>query len=345
MPADNHADFLIAGQGLAGTFLALALIERGQRVLVADPGHAGAASSAASGLVSPVTGQRLTRAGDLEALLPAVRARLDYIAGLLGGPVHREAATLRYLVGDRPRTAWLRRREDPAYAGYLAPGPEPDSVWIRQGLVVDVEGLLQGVRGWLAERGRLVAEAVAPAELTADSGGVGWKGRRFGRAIFCQGAGLQGNPWFPEAPMRPVKGQSLEGTAPELPAHPVNRRKTLVPLGGKRFRIGGTYDRTGTDAEPTLEGRWILEETLAGLLTNPEQATITRQFAGLRPTTPDGMPLMGRHPDQPRVGLFNGLGSKGLLLGPYYADRLAEALIKDGPVPEEAAWDRFEERA
>ena len=341
MAANHDTDTLIAGQGLAGTLLALALIEQGQRVLVADPGRADAAGRVAAGLISPVTGQRLTRAGDLEVLLPAARRRLAAVAGLLGRSIHRDTPILRYLVGDWPQQAWQRRRHDPAFADYLAPGPEPRSVWVRGGAVVDTVALLDDVAAWLAERGALLRERLDPGEVVEDAAGIWWRGRRAERVVFCEGAALRGNPWFPDVRLRPVKGQVLEGWAPALPDYPINRGKTLVPLDAHRFRLGATYDREDAGAEPTAAGHQALTAGLAGLVADPEGVTITRHMAGWRPTSPDGLPLLGRHPHRQRIALFNGLGSKGLLLGPYYAERLAEALVTGGPVPAEAAWNRF----
>jgi len=341
MPPQPDAHTLIVGQGLAGSFLALALTERGQRVRVADPGHQRAASGVAAGLINPITGQRLNRAGDLETQLPAARERLQSVARLLGRAVHRDTPILRHLVGDRPQSAWPRRQQDPAYDAYLAPGPEADTVWIHGGAVVDTEALLAGVRAWLIDQGALLAEAVEPATVAVDATGVRWGGRRFEQVVFCVGAGAGTDPWFPDLPLRPIKGQVLEGTAADLPDHPIHRRKTLVPLGGERFRVGATYDREEHDAEPSAAARQLLAEALEGLLPEPDRATITRHLAGVRPGSPDGLPLLGRHPAQPRVAVFNGLGSKGLLHGPYFAEGLAAALTGGGPVPAEAAWDRF----
>ncbi|MEF8793692.1 NAD(P)/FAD-dependent oxidoreductase [Thiohalorhabdus sp.] len=341
MTRRHYRPILIAGQGLAGTLLAVALIERGRRVLVADPGHAVGASGVAAGLVNPITGQRLARAGDLETLLPATHRRLTALAELLGQPVHRPTPILRYLWGDRPRTAWPRRREDSAYTPYLEAGPEPDSVWIHGGAVVDNEALIRGVRAWLADNGNLVAERVDPGDVTEAREGIRWAGGSYSRVVFCEGDQVGTNPWFGEIPLAPIKGQVLEGRASDLPAYPVHGTKSLVPLGGDRFRVGATYDRDDIGREPTEAGRVALEAGMEELLPRPEGATINRHLAAIRPGSPDGRPFLGHPPGHPRVGLFNGLGSKGLLLGPYYADRLAQALAEGGDLPPEATPDRF----
>jgi glycine/D-amino acid oxidase-like deaminating enzyme len=340
MGGEGQADILIVGQGLAGTLLAQALIERGARVRVADPGHHEAASEVAAGLINPVTGQRLVKAGALETLLPAALGRMAAIEAATGEVVHHRQAILRHLDGERSRAAWQRRRTDPAFIPYLVPGPTADAIWIHGGAVVDTLGLLTAMRRWLQARDALIPAPVDSAAVAETANGVAWAGHAFGRVVFCDGAALRRNPWFPGAPLRPVKGQVLEGRAPGLPDHPVHRGRTLVPLGEDRFRLGATYDHDAVDNQPTAAGRQALEASLADLLPDA-RARITHHLAGIRPGTPDGLPLLGWHCQHPRVVLFNGLGSKGLLLGPYYAERLAATLLDGDPVPAEAAWDRF----
>jgi glycine/D-amino acid oxidase-like deaminating enzyme len=58
MPA-SQIDFLIIGQGLAGSILAYELIARGQRIMVIDNDHLGSASKVAAGIINPITGHRL----------------------------------------------------------------------------------------------------------------------------------------------------------------------------------------------------------------------------------------------------------------------------------------------
>lgn len=337
---------LIVGQGLAGTLLADALVERGEPVTVADDGRAGSASQAALGLITPLGGRRWTQAGPLGQLLPAAREQLRRLERRTDRTFQWEAPLLRLFTSDGDRQAATARLFQPAYRPYLGSvvGPGGDTgtggVWIRGSRVVAMEDLLVGARHWLAHTDRLRELPVDPGSLRLRSGGLTWGGEAYRRVVFCQGAWAEGNPWVPPGALTGLKGEVLEGRWPGLDPRPRSGGATLVPLGGERFRLGATYERGDTAAAPTEGGRrWL--QTRLGELPGAEVARITGHKAGVRPVSPDGVPLAGPHPEDHRIWLFNGLGSKGLLLGPYYAECLAASMIGAGSVPREADPRRF----
>jgi len=337
---------LIVGQGVAGTLLADALVERAEPVTVADDGRAGSASQAALGLIAPIGGRRWTRAGPLEQLLPAAREGLNRLQCRTGGSFQWEAPLLRLFTSDRDRQAATARLFQPAWRPYLgsvvAPGASTGSggVWIRGSRVVAVEELLAAARDWLVRTGRFRGSRVDLGSLRFRAGGLIWGEAAFRRVVFCQGAWSEGNPWAPPGVLVGLKGEVLEGRWPGLDPRPVSSGATLVPLGRDRFRLGATYERGDGAAVPSEGGRRWLQSRL-GEHPGAEAARITGHKAGIRPVSPDGMPLAGPHPDDHRIWLFNGLGSKGLLLGPFYAERLAEALVGTATVPREADPHRF----
>src|SRR5215210_7395405 len=79
-----RADILIVGQGIAGTLLAWELERAGLAIDVADQGHAGAASSAGAGIINPVTGRRLVKSWQIDALLPLARAAYEALESSVG---------------------------------------------------------------------------------------------------------------------------------------------------------------------------------------------------------------------------------------------------------------------
>jgi glycine/D-amino acid oxidase-like deaminating enzyme len=98
---------------------------------------------------------------------------------------------------------------------------------------------------------------------------------------------------------------------------------------------GATYTWEPLDAEPTAAGRAEIEGRLREFLRLPFE--VVGHAAAVRPVVDAGVPVLGRHPDVPQLAYFNGLGSKGALLAPFFADQLAAALTADGEV--EAAVD------
>lgn len=337
---------LIVGQGLAGTLLADALVERGEPVTVADDGRSGSASQAALGLITPLGGRRWTRAGPLEQLLPAAREQLRRLESRTGRIFQWEAPLLRLFTSDGDRQAATARLFQPAYRPYLGSVVGPGGgtgiggVWIRGSRVVAVEELLTAARDWLARTGRFRGFRVDLGSLRFRAGGLTWGGEAFRRVVFCQGAWAEGKPWAPPEALTGLKGEVLEGRWPGLDPRPVSGGATQVPLGDGWFRLGATYERGDTAAIPTEAGHRWLQARLSEL-PGAEAVRITGHKAGVRPVTPDGVPLAGPHPEDHRIWHFNGLGSKGLLLGPYYAERLAASLLGTGTLLRGADPRRF----
>ena len=65
-------DYLIIGQGLAGSLLAWELIQRDCKVVIIDNGKENA-SQVAAGLINPITGMRFVKSADVDTLLPAAK--------------------------------------------------------------------------------------------------------------------------------------------------------------------------------------------------------------------------------------------------------------------------------
>ena len=71
---------------------------------------------------------------------------------------------------------------------------------------------------------------------------------------------------------------------------------------------------------------------------------VVDQQAAIRPNVADRRPLLGRHPEHERLFLFNGMGSKGVMLAPYFAKQLVGHIYTNGPIEPEADLNRFAKR-
>lgn len=317
---DVTADVLIAGQGLAGTLLAGALERRGLVPLVVDPSRPAGASEVAAGLVSPLAGLRLSRTEPLEALLPAAQRLYRGWEVATGGSFFHEAAITRYLSKPKEQDAAAKRLADAAYTPFLVPAGD-DAVRILGGGYLETEPFLAATRQWLRERGRYREGAIDPAEIAASPEGVVWSGIRSRYAVFCAGASAAAGGLWSGLPMRPVQGAVLSGEWPGGVPQPMSAGVALVPHGRAAFRCGATYNRRRLDGLPDAQDGHELTAGLARL--GGEGLPMHTVRAGLRPTMADNRPIIGFHPRYPRLGILNGLGSRGTLFGPHAAEQLA----------------------
>jgi glycine/D-amino acid oxidase-like deaminating enzyme len=327
--------FLLIGQGIAGTMLARALRNKGAEAHIADTDLPGASSRAAAGIINPVTGKRFVKSWRFDEFYPAARAAYHRLEEELQTPLWEERPILRLLGTAEETNDWSLRCARPDYldflsetnnAGAWAPLLQPGFHFglIRQAARVNLPLLIGRYREKAQREGWLYT---APLPPLTDSAQLL---EQYDRIVFCDGWRGQDNPFFPNLPFRVAKGEALLLRFPGIPEHELPTdmlKKTvlLAPLGDGTFWAGSTYRWHFSDTRPGDEGREFLLGYLREMLAAPFE--ITGHVAGIRPTTMDRRPLLEQSLLEPRMFMFNGLGTKGTLLAPLLAEEMAERLV------------------
>jgi glycine/D-amino acid oxidase-like deaminating enzyme len=157
--------------------------------------------------------------------------------------------------------------------------------------------------------------------------------------VFCRGF-APADPLFGGIAFNAAKGEILTVRVPGLAEdRVVHRGVLLAPLGNELFRVGSTYTWDPLDSRPTPEGRAEIESKLRAFLKLPYEVIDHR--AAVRPVIDAGYPVLGRHPAHPHRAYFNGLGSKGSLLAPFFANQLAAHLCGEGAVEDRVNVSRY----
>jgi glycine oxidase len=136
-------------------------------------------------------------------------------------------------------------------------------------------------------------------------------------------------------PVRPVKGEMLALTPPKgvaLPAHVIwGNGVYLVPRQG-RLLIGATAEDIGFDTTTTDKAKdWLFDRALA-LVPSLRQWTPDDHWAGLRPASPDGLPVLGET-SVPNLFVATGQFRNGILFAPAVAEAMSR-LVLGNPAPE-----------
>lgn len=305
------APILIVGQGLAGTVLGLGLERAGLGFVIADAGHEYAASRAAAGIINPITGRRLVKTPRIEELFPLARTTYQEIEIRLGIPLWRELRVRRLFRDARERRIFAEKQA----SGDLAPfaGEADDTgFWITPAARVDVPALLTATRTRWLKAGILRVTTVDWAQLDPT----------FALVIDCTGAAARRGP-FAAMDFAWSKGETLQIEAPGLvPDVILNRGHWLLPLSAGNAWVGATHEPGVDDAKPTPAARETLLAAAAALTGGPVK--LRAQFAGVRLTTADKLPVAGRHPANPRLGICSALGARGALFAPWLAQQWVE---------------------
>lgn len=343
-PHSPRPDVLILGGGLIGRACAATLADRGARVLLLEHVSAGEASSASAGMLAPSVERAEGAAHELAiaardrypSFLEWLRERSGVTVPLNRDGVLQVALSPAGVKGVKktaaPGAQWLDQSElaklEPALAHALGALHSPHDG------CVDSVALLRALDAALAAsplvrrmNARVVGvRASADGAIVTDDRGRRHEGRY---AVVAAGA------WSPRIAgarfaraVEPVRGQLVSyGSAP-IRHTMYGPRGYLVPRGDATI-AGSTMERVGFDAATTEEGiarvRSAGEEICPVLSHSPPTAA----WAGLRPVTPDLLPLVGPDPEQRRLIYATGHSRNGVLLGPLTADIVAAVIFED----------------
>lgn len=347
------ADVAVLGRGIAGLTCAVACARRGLAVaLVGGEQRAGAASSASAGVLGPSIG-RGPKAGPVARFLfaardryPALLADLQERTGLavptISGALevafnqmHLDELTTRARRMDATTTL------DAADIAALEPGlaPVAGGVLHERDGAVDVESLLAALSATVtAERriGLVPTDAIALDATRADGVGLTLTdGSRLaaGRVVIANGAWAAALDGMPRRlPVRPLKGEIAIARGGTLRRVVFGSGGYVVPRG-EDLLVGATSEDAGFDATVTDEALAALDGIARALLEGwpSERPTFAARYAGLRPVTPDLLPILGTDPVAPSLLYACGYSRNGILLAPLAAECIAALAAGDAP--------------
>jgi glycine/D-amino acid oxidase-like deaminating enzyme len=345
-----QVDFLIIGQGIAGTFLSYYLKKEGKSFIVIDNIQPSSASRIAAGIINPVTGRRMVTVWMADDILPFAWKAYSEIGHELGITAISSKSVIDFFPNPFMRESFLKRIEENdqyvhAYAEQNDFNPyfnyEFGCGEIRPAYTAHLETLLPAWRTNLSEKKSLLEEDFDNSQLKVSGEKIMYRNITASAIIFCDGAAGVSNPFFKQLPFAPNKGEVLIVEIPGLPAHHVYKKSlTLAPLAPKDiFWLGSVYQWEFDSPEPTAAFRTGAEQVLKEWLRIPYQ--VLDHYAGIRPATLERRPFAGMHPVYKNVGILNGMGTKGCSLAPFFARELTDHLLYKQPITAEADIARF----
>lgn len=342
-----HYQQLIIGQGLAGSLLAHELIKKQQRVLVIDQGLTNTSSRVAAGMFTPISGKRMVKSWMVDELYPVMQQTYQELETLLNE---------RFLVNQNIQLSFASIKEQNDFysaltdkiSGYVEQNITPNpgiqtpfgAVEIKQSGWLNTIKFLDSFRSYLQQKNSFWQHEFDETKLKHEQGIWHYDEHTFDSVVFCVGYRNKYNALFKHIPVIDNKGDVFKIKTIALDGEKIYKRGCYaVNLNDDVFKVGSTYKWDNDNITPTPEGFDELK-TKTDALMNGEY-TVLEHFVGIRPTTKDRRPILGQHHEYNSLYIFNGLGTKGVLLAPYFSKLMANFILHQTEVEASINSNRF----
>ena len=317
------------------------LLKAGKTVCIFDNGYEGSSTTLAAGIVNPITGKNFVRSWRIHELLPVAREVYIRMSEDLGASVFTERNIIRSLYTVEDENNWIARTKDPAVAPYILSVPDdsefrgkvfpPLSYGEMTGTFqVHMKSIIEGFRLQWKTDGIYFQEKFDYSALVKEDRRMRYKDIILGSVIFCEGYQALENPFFHNIGMRPSKGEVLFVRIPGKPFSKMYKDGVfMVPQLDDIYWIGGGYENNPPHDYPSEKGYAHLESELKRILNTPYH--IVDHRAAIRPTMARRRPIIQKHEEWPELYMFNGLGTKGASLGPFFSRHLTRYLLHRDP--------------
>jgi glycine oxidase len=321
-------ELIIVGKGLAANILALRLKEHQISYTIIGDERLSNCSRIAAGLWNPVVFKRMTSSWKAEELIRELKEFYPAAEKEHNIKFYHQRKIMKPFFSEEEKSFWIKRTKGELKpfidANVYSPTDEHKNLVIpnEYGVVdhcgnIDVQEFLDACDKLHAQTNSIVNDVFDHSQLKIDDDRVSYKEHKAKAIVFCEGHLVKNNPYFNWLPMNPVKGEILEIETNELKLESeiLNHNAFIFRTKNNTFKMGSTYEWGELNETPTEKGLNELKEKLKGLITCPYN--IVKHQAGIRPSTLDRRPIIGPHPQYKNVFVFNGLGTKGVMLAPY----------------------------
>ena len=346
-------DYLIVGGGIAGLCFAELCYQNGKSFkLVTDASQN--SSRIAGGLYNPVILKRFTGLEDAGLQLDYLEEFYSTIEKRIGVQINFPLPLLRKFFSVEEQNNWYQAADQPKMTPFLSttivkkviPGIDAPFNYgrvLRTGYL-DTLLFVETYQHFLDSNGDLVSESFDHSALKIKDDSCAYNGIEAKKVVFAEGFGIHANPYFNYLPLDGTKGELFIIKAPELKLTDImNTSVFILPLGDDLFKVGATYNWQDKTDRPTEEGKEELVARIKEILQCNFE--IISHMAGVRPTVKDRKPLLGAHAMHRNILVLNGLGTRGVMLGPYSARMLFQFAENGTEIPLHYSIARFKKKS
>lgn len=354
----NQIDIAIIGGGLAGMLTAYALNKAGAKVMIIEKSASASESSwAGGGILSPLYPWRYPEAVNVlsqasQRMYPSLVDEISEISGI--DPEYRQCGM--HILSEELDSAAIQWMTD---HNVMYENSQPlwhqnaatNFVYLPEIAQIRNPRFIKSLKLALEKTGVQFSFNNSVESFSKDADNCfslltsegAWQAEKI---VVCAGAWtsrLLGDSVL-SVDINPVRGQMLLYKAPAslISSIILARGKYIIPRNDGRVLVGSTMEYVGFDKSNTEEGIFVLKQFVADMCPCLADYPIEKQWAGLRPGSPDGTPYIGEHPLMPGLYVNSGHFRNGVVMAPASASLMCD-LIQDNqtdinPIPYSLAY-------
>lgn len=323
-------DYLIVGGGIAGLCFADFCLNNNKSFLLID-NNTRTSSKVAGGMFNPVVLKRFTSIWQSDEQLTLAIPFYKSLESYLNTKFLFEIPIFRKFASIEEQNNWFHACDQPTLSKYLNDKISTsliDFIPSKHGFgevyqtgYLDVKHFVTKFQQKLKVENLFESVTFEYNNINFQNDFVTYKENSFKNVIFAEGFSIENNPFFNNLPLDGTKGELLIVKIPDLKLKEIVKSNIfIIPLGNDLYKVGATYNWEDKSDEATDSAKLELLEGLRDLISCDFE--VVEHLAGVRPTVKDRRPLIGTHFKHKQLHLLNGLGTRGVLLGPYLADLL-----------------------
>jgi glycine oxidase len=344
-------DFIIVGRGLAATTLMHSFHQNNLSFKVVGNETLSSCSKVAAGIWNPIVFKRLTKSWLADELIPYLTTFYKHCENLTKEKFVTYRPIIKPFTEEQEKKLWMKKAKEELESfleeeiqNKLSPELEHCLIQNGYGIVKNAGNL--NTEAFLDASSTFFKEFVLDAvfehhQLEIFPHKIIYKGLEAKHIVFCEGFLVKDNPFFNWIPLKPAKGEVIHVQAPSLVLNNsiFNRNGFLMGLSTGTFKVGATYAWDELTQEPTQKGLEELKVKLECMIT--ADYTVVKHEAGIRPSSIDRRPIIGAHPLHENLFVFNGLGTKGVMLAPYFAKNFVNFYLQKEELNKDVNVNRF----
>ncbi|MES2653996.1 MAG: FAD-dependent oxidoreductase [Bacteroidota bacterium] len=342
-------NYLIIGQGLAGTLLAHELMKANESFVVVDAFKESTSSKVAAGMYNPISGKRMVKSWNADELLQDTFTAYKELEILLNCQLLFQQNIYQLFGSVKEQNDLSTRMDNDDFAKHVNLFPAKElhlndgfgAFEIKETGWVYTRALIEKMRQLLLAKNALIDEQFDYGQLTFTDDLWHYKNIQAKYIVFCEGYQNKHNPYFNYLPFVLCKGEVFTIQCAGLTQDKIIKKGIyLVNLHDNFYKVGATYEWNDLTENTTEAGKTFLTEKLDELLNCPYE--IVKHEANIRPTTKDRKAIVGEHLNLKNMFVLNGLGTKGVMHAPYLAKQLLAFIEQGTAIDKEISIRRFD---